>query len=41
MGVADAMIKAKIEDLYVGWSFETFLEKCDIDIDEEGEPIIA
>jgi hypothetical protein len=23
-----------------GWSFETLLEKCDIKIDESGEPII-
>ena len=24
-----------------GWSFETILEKCDIKIDEKGEPVPA
>jgi hypothetical protein len=24
-----------------GWSFETLLEKCGLEIDEEGEPLLA
>jgi hypothetical protein len=24
-----------------GWSFETILQKCDIEIDERGEPIVV
>ena len=35
--------KAVVNNIMIyicGWSFETLLEKCSIEVNEEGEPII-